>query len=58
MLAPIVLLSSLILLALLGAIGARTGEAPIGKAVARVTLLGAAAMLATIGIGKLIGTAV
>jgi len=57
-LAPIVLFSSLVLLALLGAVGARTGAAPMGKAVVRVTLLGAAAMLATIAIGRLIGTAV
>jgi VIT1/CCC1 family predicted Fe2+/Mn2+ transporter len=56
--APATLIASLILLALLGAAGARTGNAPVAKAVLRVTLLGAAAMLATIGLGRLIGTAI
>jgi VIT1/CCC1 family predicted Fe2+/Mn2+ transporter len=46
-LAPVVVITSIVTLALLGAIGARTGGAPIGKAVARITLLGAAAMLGT-----------
>jgi len=58
LLAPVTLLASLALLGLLGAAGARIGGAPVGKAIVRVMLLGATAMLATIGIGRLIGTAV
>ncbi|WP_404712574.1 VIT family protein [Sphingomonas sp. MMS24-J13] len=58
LLAPIVMGASLVMLGLLGAIGAQTGRAPIGKAVLRVILLGGAAMLATIGLGRLLGTAI
>jgi len=58
LLAVSTLLASLLLLAALGAAGARIGNAPVIKAMARVTLLGGAAMLATIGIGRLIGTVV
>jgi vacuolar iron transporter family protein len=47
-----------VMLAALGAVGARTGGAPVGKAVLRVVLLGAAAMLLTIGLGRLLGTSV
>jgi VIT1/CCC1 family predicted Fe2+/Mn2+ transporter len=50
--------ASLLFLAMLGAIGARTGDAPVLKATARVAFWGAAAMAVTAGIGKLIGTAV
>lgn len=50
--------ASLLLLALLGAIGARAGGAPIGKATVRVAFWGAIAMAITAGIGKLVGTAV
>jgi VIT1/CCC1 family predicted Fe2+/Mn2+ transporter len=50
-----VLLVSIVVLAALGAVGARTGNAPIGKAVLRVTFLGGAAMLLTIGLGHLFG---
>lgn len=53
-----VVLSSLLCLASLGAIGARAGGAPISKAVMRVTFWGAAAMAVTAGIGSLVGTAV
>lgn len=49
---------SVLLLAILGALGARTGRAPVGHAVMRVVLLGSAAMLLTIGIGHLFGTSV
>jgi VIT1/CCC1 family predicted Fe2+/Mn2+ transporter len=49
---------SIFLLAILGALGARAGRAPVGRAVARVVLLGAAAMLLTIGIGRLFGATV
>ena len=50
--------ASLALLALLGAIGAKVGGAPVVKATLRVAFWGALAMLVTAGIGKLIGKAV
>ena len=50
--------ASLLFLAMLGAIGARTGDAPVLKATLRVAFWGAAAMAVTAGIGKVIGTAV
>lgn len=50
--------ASLAFLALLGAIGARAGNAPVGKATLRVAFWGAAAMAVTAGIGKLVGSAV
>jgi len=49
---------SIVLLAVLGALGARTGRAPVARAVGRVVLLGAAAMLLTIGLGRLFGTSI
>ena len=49
---------SIILLAALGALGARAGRAPVARAVIRVVLLGAAAMLITIGLGRLFGAAI
>jgi len=48
---------SVAMLAILGALGARTGGAPTARAVIRVVLLGTAAMLLTIAIGKIFGTA-
>ena len=51
-------LTSLIFLALLGAIGAWAGGANIWRATARVTFWGAFAMALTAGIGKLFGTVV
>lgn len=48
--------ASLLFLALLGAVGARMGGAPLGKAIARVTFWGAFAMAATAAIGTLFGT--
>jgi VIT1/CCC1 family predicted Fe2+/Mn2+ transporter len=51
-------LTSLLFLALLGAIGAWTGGANIWRATARVTFWGAFAMALTAGIGKLFGTVV
>jgi VIT1/CCC1 family predicted Fe2+/Mn2+ transporter len=55
---PIVVsILSLGFLALLGGVSARTGGAPVGKAVARVTFWGALAMAATAGIGALFGVA-
>ncbi len=50
--------ASLLYLALLGALGARAGNAPIGRAVIRVSFWGALAMAATIAIGSLFGAAV
>jgi len=47
---------SVALLGILGALGARGGNAPAAPAVARVVLLGVAAMLLTTGLGRLFGT--
>lgn len=49
---------SLLFLAVLGAVGAKAGGAPIGKATLRVAFWGALAMAITAGIGKFVGTAV
>ncbi len=57
-LVPIVSAASLGFLAILGAIGAKTGGANIPRATARVTFWGALAMALTAGIGKLFGTVV
>jgi VIT1/CCC1 family predicted Fe2+/Mn2+ transporter len=57
-LVPIVFAASLGFLALLGAIGARTGGANVLRATARVTFWGALAMALTAGIGRLFGTVV
>ncbi len=51
-------IASLLFLAILGAIGAKVGGAPVGKATLRVAFWGALAMAVTAGIGKLVGTAV
>ena len=53
-----VALTSLASLALLGAIAARAGGAPVLKSVLRVTVWGALAMALTAAIGRLVGTAV
>ncbi len=50
--------TALVFLALLGAVAARTGGAPMVLAAARVTFWGALAMAATAGIGQLFGTLV
>lgn len=50
--------SSLLFLALLGAIGAKAGGADVLKATIRVTFWGAFAMALTAGIGALVGTVV
>ncbi|MDH3195871.1 MAG: VIT family protein [Hyphomicrobiales bacterium] len=55
---PVVSVTSLLSLALLGVISARAGGADAIKAAARVTLWGALAMAATAGIGALFGTVV
>jgi vacuolar iron transporter family protein len=49
-------IAALLFLAILGAIGAKAGGAPVGKAVLRVTFWGAFAMAATAAIGSLFGT--
>lgn len=54
---PAVSIASILYLALLGAIGARAGRAPIGKAVVRVTFWGAVAMAITAGVGAAFGVA-
>lgn len=51
-------LSALLFLAVLGAVGAKAGGAPIGKAVLRVTFWGAFAMAATAAIGSFFGATV
>ena len=55
---PLVSIGSLVLLALLGAVGARAGGAGIIKPTLRVTFWGALAMGVTAGIGALFGKAV
>ena len=50
--------ASLVVLVVLGALGARIGGARIMAAVIRVTFWGALAMLVTAGIGRLFGTVV
>jgi VIT1/CCC1 family predicted Fe2+/Mn2+ transporter len=54
---PAVIATSLIFLAVLGAVGARAGGANIAKATIRVALWGALAMAVTAGIGHLLGAA-
>lgn len=56
-LVPAVALTSLVFLATLGGLAARTGGARIGTGALRVTFWGALAMLATAGVGALFGTA-
>lgn len=48
--------SSLLFLALLGAVAARAGCSPIGNSVIRVTFWGALAMALTAGVGAMFGT--
>jgi vacuolar iron transporter family protein len=54
----LVVIVSLLLLAALGAVGAKAGGAPVLRAVMRVTFWGAVAMGATAAIGSLFGTSV
>ncbi|HEV2531015.1 VIT family protein [Phenylobacterium sp.] len=53
--APVVSVTAIVVLAILGGIGARTGGASVWKGVARVTLWGALALAATAGVGALFG---
>jgi VIT1/CCC1 family predicted Fe2+/Mn2+ transporter len=55
---PAVAVVSLIVMAILGALGAWTGGAPLWKGALRVTFWGALAMLVTSGVGALFGTVV
>lgn len=55
---PLVAGSSLVFLAVMGAVAARTGGAPVAAGAWRVTFWGALAMAATAGIGALFGTTV
>lgn len=57
LLAWTVTIASLLFLALLGAVGAFAGGAPVWRATLRVTFWGALAMALTAGIGALVGTA-
>ena len=57
-LVPVVSVASLVFLALLGAVGARTGGADVLRGIARVTFWGALAMAITAGIGAIFGTVV
>lgn len=54
-LAPIVTGSSLVVLAILGAVAARAGGAPVAAGTLRVTVWGALAMAITYGVGALFG---
>ncbi len=53
-----VMVLSLAFLAVLGAVGARAGGAPVPRAVARVTFWGAVAMAVTYAVGTLFGAVV
>ena len=55
--APVVAATAIVVLAILGGIGARAGGASVWKGVARVTLWGALALAATAGVGALFGVA-
>lgn len=57
LIAPVVSAASIVFLAALGAVGAKAGGAPIGKAVVRVTFWGALALGATAAVGALFGVA-
>lgn len=55
---PTVLAVTMLALVLLGAIGARAGGAPMGRAVLRVVVWGVFAMAITAGVGRLFGVSV
>jgi len=54
----VVVALSLVFLAVLGAVGARAGGAPVARAVARVTFWGAVAMAVTWAVGNFFGAVV
>jgi vacuolar iron transporter family protein len=53
---PAIAIVSLLVMAVLGALGARTGGAPLWTGIVRVAFWGALAMLVTYGVGALFGT--
>jgi vacuolar iron transporter family protein len=53
---PTIVAVSLVVMAILGALGARTGGAPLWKGAIRVTFWGALAMAVTAAVGALFGT--
>jgi VIT1/CCC1 family predicted Fe2+/Mn2+ transporter len=55
---PAVAGTSLLFLGVLGAVGARTGGAPMGRASLRVLFWGALAMALTAGVGRLFGAVI
>ena len=55
---PVVAGVSLACLVVLGYLGARTGAAPVGRSILRVTFWGALSLALTAAIGRLLGTAV
>lgn len=57
MLLPGIAVIVLVLLAVLGALAAHTGGAPLYKGILRVTFWGLVAMAVTAGVGRLFGTA-
>ena len=58
LLVPTVAATSVVVLASLGALGARAGGAKLWRSVARVTFWGMLAMAVTAGAGRLLGTAI
>ena len=58
LLIPLVILVSIICLAVLGALGAKAGGAPVGRSVLRVAFWGILAMALTAGIGRMFGTVI
>jgi len=55
---PVVIVTSILFLALLGGFGAYMGGAPVTRAAFRVTFWGALAMALTAGVGSLFGAAI
>jgi VIT1/CCC1 family predicted Fe2+/Mn2+ transporter len=56
MLGPAIMVTSLLLLVLMGAFAARLGRAPMGKGALRVAFWGAVAMACTAVVGRIFGT--
>ena len=55
---PVVIVTSILFLALLGGFGAYAGGAPVTRAAVRVTFWGALAMALTAGVGAMFGAAI
>ncbi|MDK4807837.1 MAG: VIT family protein [Novosphingobium aromaticivorans] len=55
---PLIVIATLLCLAMLGALGARAGGAPLTRSLLRVSFWGALALAVTAGIGRLFGTVV